>query len=598
MDKKGGWKRFHRLKFDSEKLSRNAKNAELASTKHAHRFVLKKINNLRFVRQNITAWLLILTALLSAVVLQASWSRISFSTDNAQASGTYAEALVGSLDTLNPLFTSNQAEYSASKLMFSSLYDYDSTGHLRQDLATSLTLNDKKDTYTVGVRDDAKWHDGKKITAADIVYTVGLMKDPETRSPLLSSWSDVTATMVDEKTVTFKLNGPLASFPDALTFAVLPKHILEDVEPTNIRENIFGIDPVGSGPFKFRLLQNIQTGREHKVVYMSANELYYRGTPKLDSFEIHAYADAEGIVEAARSRDVSAVVNISDKQVSKLPIGFESQSVSVNSGVYALFNTTSGPLKDAKVRKALQLATNTDVVRMAASPDSRRLNLPFVNTQIENRDLNVKKPALDTARAKKLLAQSGWKLNADGLLSKKNTILELRLVATEDGNFSPAISELKKQWSSLGIRVNVQEFSAATSGQGFVQSVLQPREYDVLVNELAIGADPDVFAYWHSSQANSSGLNFSNYSSPVSDDALLSGRSRTEQDLRDEKYKSFARQWLLDAPALGLYQSNVRYASSTQTTSIKKGVVLPSLKDRYSNVLYWTAQNSSVYKTP
>ena len=598
MDKKSGWKRFHKLKFDGKKMSRNARNAEIASTKHAHRFVLKKLSNLTQVRQNITAWLLIVTALIGAVIIQSAWYRSSYTSESPVSGGAYAEAMVGTIDTLNPLFATNEAEYSASKLLFSSLYDYDGTGHLRKDLATGMDLNAKKDTYTVTLRDDARWHDGKKVTAEDVVFTVGLMKNPETRSPLLRSWSGVTATIVDAQTVQFKLAGPLASFSDALTFSVLPRHILGDVEPTNIRENSFGISPVGSGPFSFRLLQTIQTERARKVAYLNANSNYYRGVPKLDSFEIHAYKNNSGLIEAARTRDVTSVVDINAEQAQKLPKAFESQSIALNSGVYALFNTSDGVLKDAKVRKALQLATDTDAVRKVTSPDSNPLNLPFVSTQIENRDLNVTKPALNQAKAKALLKQAGWRLNGDGVLAKKKVVLGLRVVLNQDADYRRAVKELERQWTDLGIKVTVLDFKASASGQGFAQSVLQPREYDVLVNELTIGADPDVFAYWHSSQADSSGLNFSNYSNPIADDALLSARLRSEQDLRDEKYKSFARQWLRDAPALGLYQSSARYASSTQSNSVRKSDATPSLKDRYSNILNWTAQNSQVYKTP
>ena len=127
---------------------------------------------------------------------------------------------------------------------------------------------------------------------------------------------------------------------------------------------------------------------------------------------------------------------------------------------------------------------------------------------------------------------------------------------------------------------------------------MQPRAYDVLLYKLVIGVDPDVYAYWHSSQAGRAGYNFANYRSGISDEALSSARARTDAALRNEKYKAFAGQWLKDAPAIGIYQSVMQYVyrPSVQPDIADKGV--PNEVDRFSNIRYWSAQQQPVYKTP
>ena len=131
-----------------------------------------------------------------------------------------------------------------------------------------------------------------------------------------------------------------------------------------------------------------------------------------------------------------------------------------------------------------------------------------------------------------------------------------------------------------------------------VQDYLQPRNFDVLLYELTIGADPDIYAYWHSSQATMRGLNFSNYSNDIADDALSSARLREELDLRNAKYVSFAQQWLEDAPAIGLYQPVFQYVHNKGSVTMGEDLRLISPRDRYADVLYWTVNNSPVYKTP
>ena len=133
---------------------------------------------------------------------------------------------------------------------------------------------------------------------------------------------------------------------------------------------------------------------------------------------------------------------------------------------------------------------------------------------------------------------------------------------------------------------------------GDVQNILQPRNFDVLLYQLNIGADPDVYAYWHSSQASMQGQNYSNYSNAISDDALNSARARTEPDLRNAKYITFAKQWLADVPAIGLYQSTTQYVVSRNAHSFDNSNILISPVDRYSDVLNWSVGNSNVYKTP
>jgi ABC-type transport system substrate-binding protein len=81
---------------------------------------------------------------------------------------------------------------------------------------------------------------------------------------------------------------------------------------------------------------------------------------------------------------------------------------------------------------------------------------------------------------------------------------------------------------------------------------------------ISLGVDPDVFAYWDSSQASISSqghLNLSEYKSKAADQALESARTRADAQLRVTKYKAFLTAWTNDAPALALYQPNMLYIS-------------------------------------
>lgn len=597
MSDKNGWKSFQKLKLDKKSLARRARKAETATTKHAHKFVIKKLATIRDIRQQIILWLMIIGGLIVAAAMQMMWFQQSYRVQAGTAGGVYAEATLGPIDTLNPLYAVSSAERSVSQLVFSRLLDYDQTGHLRDDLATSIVPDKTKRNYTVTLRKDALWHDGEPVTAADVVYTVDAMKDPDIRAVMRSSWLDVRAAQIDQYTVKFSLPAPHAAFPHALTFAVLPKHILSSLAQGNMRENVFSLSPVGSGPFSVKLLQSSSARENHKVTHLNAWQNYYRGKPKLSRFELHAYSSPEAIARAVTTRDVNAAIDI-NTVTDKLPSNMVTESHPTNMGVYALFNTSASVLSDVSVRKALQLSVDNAAMRKVVGHDVPALDGPFLKGQIEHVAL-PKAPSYNIKKAKALLDRAGWKQGqgSDIRTNKRNVPLKLQL-KTLKGRYDAAIDSMVQQWRQIGVDVVVSQFDAADGSQGFARTVLQPRDYDVLVTRLDIGADPDVFAYWHSSQANSTGLNFSNYRSAVSDDALLSARLRTEPILRSEKYRAFAKQWYADVPAIGLYQTVAVYTHSQLTDSLRKGQVMPNSVDRYSDVIYWTAEKTQVYKTP
>ena len=119
-----------------------------------------------------------------------------------------------------------------------------------------------------------------------------------------------------------------------------------------------------------------------------------------------------------------------------------------------------------------------------------------------------------------------------------------------------------------------------------------------MLYELELGSDPDVFAYWHSSQASASGYNFANYSNRTADTDLVGGRSRTNSALRSAKYAQFTSQWLNDTPAIGLYQSVGSYVLNKGVSIVEPRGSINTMNDRYAGVTMWSTGKASVYKTP
>src|SRR5206468_4518991 len=121
-------------------------------------------------------------------------------------------------------------------------------------------------------------------------------------------------------------------------------------------------------------------------------------------------------------------------------------------------------------------------------------------------------------------------------------------------------NELQKQWLAAGASVDVELLDPVE-----FQAALTSHSYEALLYGITIGADPDVFVYWDSSQADvrsAQRLNFSEYKNSKADLALEAGRTRLDPALRAAKYKPFLQVWQQDAPALAMYQPRVLYITN------------------------------------
>lgn len=591
------WRRFQKLKFQPSKVRKRLTKAEARTTRHAHRLIIKRLDNLRDARRQIIGWFVVVGVIIMGLGVQVFLLADSYTQAAASADGTYSEGMVGTMSTLNPLYASSAPEVAASKLIFSSLYEYDQTGALSPDVAKNTAISADGKTYTVTLRDDVKWQDGRPLTANDVVFTINTIKNPATNATTLlaSTWQDVSVKATGEYAVQFTL--PVyAGFMQALTFPILPAHILQDINPANLTDAKFSLAPIGSGPFEFKLLQSVDDALGEKVIHMVANPNYYGPTPRLARFEIHNYASSSELNTALRTNEVTAVADIDSVAAKKnLPNGYQIQNYTIDDGVFLIFNTTQPDVKDVSVRQAIQQTLNIEDIRKAAGGNVPALDLPFIASQVPGAP---HAQASNIKHARELLDAAGWKLNGAGQRVKDGTVLELQFKTISNPQYKRVAKAIVSQLAAVGIKVNLTVIDTSNRSSNFVQTVLQPRAYDMLLYELSVGADPDQYAYWHSSQTGIDGYNFANYNDPVADAALLTARDRLDPVLRTAKYTVFANQWLQDVPAVGLYQQTVTYVHTKKSTSINPSAKYVTTSDRYGNIANWSVGQQSVYKTP
>lgn len=561
---------------------------ERISLRHAHKFIVRRFVNLREVRRHALGWLLLLGILSGVTMWQSGVSSQAYTAPVASEGGVYTEGVFGAIDTMNPLFATTPAERSASRLLFANLLTYDEKNDLVGELAQSWEADSTGKVYTLRLKDNAKWQDGVQITADDALFTFNLIKNADTRSPLYASWRNIGVEKVDKLTIKFTLPVSYAAFTSSLVMGILPHHVLKDVHPSQMRTDGYNRAPkVANGAFQFQDLTSVDIDRNHYLVRMTANPSFVMGKPKLTGFQLHAYKDSEDMPQAFASQEVAGLNNIGINQIGSLGSAqnYTRIDAPLYNGVYAFLRTDAPYFSDTRVRQALQSATNQDSILKLFGNHVEALEGPLLPGQIGYR-ADVKQPDQNIEKAKQMLDAAGWMARPDGKREKNGEPLKIRVVTVNSGNYPAVAEEVMRQWGQIGVEFD----SLVVKAEDVQQNIIIPRAYDVLIYEIAIGRDPDVFAYWHSSQANTVGLNLSNYKSPKVDDELDSARTRLDTTLREAKYRLFVQQWVNEVPAIALYRPALTYVQNKNVVTFKPRPLVDST-DRYYNVRAWAAEN-------
>lgn len=565
-----------------KKISRASIKAGEKSSERIRKNLIDRVSHIRNVRLLIFEWSLLVVAIIMLALTQAFWFGDSYAENVYTDGGTYSEATVGDVNSMNPLFAMTNSEKVLSKLMFATISAVDYSGHLGNQLAKSVTASEDGKTWTVKLREDLKWSDGEPITAEDVVFTVGLIKNPAVNTIYESNLANVKVSVNESGEIVFELAAAYADFLSALNMPVVPKHILNDVDPKTLIEDSFSNAPVTSGAFSFNALQSGNTSEE-KIFYLSANPYYYHGQPMLSNFAVHTYANKEAIIDAVNAGIVTATAELSNADADKIAAGqFNLRSSSVNSGVFIFFNMSKPSLNKTEVRSAIRQGINVAELRELA-PETSALNYPLPKSQLSVSEY-PEIPSYDIDAAKAKLAETDIDKSAG-----------LSIVTVNTG-YLPAISDkLSEQLKALGFDANVNVYE---ENQDFINNVISKRNYDILVYDIELGADPDLLPYYHSTQATSAGLNLSNYKNALVDDLLLGARDVMDSDLRTKKYETFLKYWVADVPAIGLYQSNLSYFYNKNVRTFGNDVRLVTAIDRFSDVTNWAVNKTTKNKTP
>ncbi|MBI3983772.1 peptide ABC transporter substrate-binding protein [Candidatus Microgenomates bacterium] len=553
------------------------------------RFIKKNIwrrtPRLRYVQRFLVSWFAVFGLMVGGLLWQFGQLERHYLVEQPAAGGSFVEGIVGEFGIFNPLFAGTAASQAANRLIFSGLTKSDGRGGIKPDLAEKWQVSQGGQVYTVTLRKGLQWHDGQPLTAADVVFTIGLIQNRDVGSSWRTVWEGVRVSALNDRQVKFVLPSPYAPFPHRLTLGLVPKHILSLARPDDVRFVQFNHQPVGSGPFRFDSFSSNQA-----ELYLEPNEHYALGSPFLRRLVIKTYENYDQLLRAQRLREVDGVGGFDVRYVAD----FQNNVRNFHQWLWAnqtqvFYNLRRAPLKDLRLRTALTQGADLHEIVWALENRVKMARSPLLADHL-GYDSKLRQPGFNLARSKRLLDTAGWKPGADGLRAKNGKPLQLTMVAPNTEIYPELARLLQQQWSKLGITVDLKLEPLDSLQQDYIRE----RQFDLLLLDVALGHDSDVYAYWHSSQKDSPGLNFAGYQSAAVDEALEAGRTRLDDDIRAAKYQVFLKAWQKDLPGLVLFQPYYFYAERGLSGLGVRQV--GDVTERFANAYQWAVNTKPVPK--
>lgn len=509
--------------------------------------------------------------------------------------GELREGVVGTPRFLNPLLALSDADRDLVSLVYSGLLKATPEGDLIPDLAENYSISSDGRSYSFVLRSDARFHDGTRVLADDILFTIQKAQDPALKSPKRANWEGVTTEKTDERTVILTLKQPYAPFLENATLGILPRRLWKDADAEQFPFSPYNTQAVGSGPYRIKSIHRNSAGLPFLYELVPFAD-YSLGTPRIAKIIFRFYSNEAGLLVALEKGEVESADTIAPEAALRLQEkNFRIERARLPRVFAVFFNQNQQPLLAEKsVREALLGAADKDAIvtrvlrGYGAAIDAP---LPFLPRDAESGEANSTEE-IDEARTRLLRAK--WTVGEDGIRrrakGKETQRLSFSLTTSNVPELRETAELLKEMWGHIGAEVKVQVFEPGDLNQ----NVIRPRKYDALLFGEIVGRDADLFAFWHSSQRNDPGLNIALYTNSKTDRLLETARREQDEQKRSEANEQVAAEIVHDLPAVFLYSPDFIYVLPERVKGFAlRRLTIPS--ERFLAVHEWYINTEKVW---
>ncbi len=460
--------------------------------------------------------------------------------------GVLRRRLFGEPTTLNAVLQSSAPEAQVLQYVQRNLFDFDAQLELVPGLAEGLEVSPDGLSYTITLRAEAVWEDGRPVTSADAVFTIRKIVDPKVPANVFKPVFEefVSAEALDARRFQVRFSKPYAFRSMAFVLPLLPEHRFTGQNFLKSKQNRA---PLSNGPYRFvswKTQESVELERNEKypgprghfdrIVFriVPDNTTAYRllVDGELDEDQIDS-----GLKDrAARDPAFAACCRL-----------VEFYNLDYN---YIVLNDRSPLFADPRVRRAVtMLLDRASIVRGLYKGSARIISGPWAP---DSPAYEARVPPLpfDPAGAARLLDEAGWKdADGDGLRDREGRPFAFDLLVSAGSEVGRQMDEmLSAELARVGITARVRTLEWAA----FVGKVDAGDFEAASLAWSAVDPNPDPYFYWHSSQCSPNGLNNGCYSNPEADRLMEAARLEVDPGRRKETLGRLHRLLRDDAPAI------------------------------------------------
>lgn len=463
-------------------------------------------------------------------------------TTSAGSSGKVLRVGIGiDADTLDPAGQTTTTISNIVRFFAEPLFLVDSDGSLKPLLAESYEVSSDGRNYTVRLRGGIKFHDGTSLNASAVKYSFERLLNPSVKVPSRAYFTIISRIeVVDELTVRFVLKEPYAPFMTVLSFtqaAIISPKAVESLKEAIVTSPV----NIGTGPFKFK--EWIKGDR----IVLVRNENYWNGTPYFNEIVFKVVPDAQARTAMLLAGDLDVIIQPSATDVEMLSKRSDVRVMSTASNrvMYIGINTQYGPLKDVRVRQALNYAVDKEaIVKNILFGLGEVMDSLLPSYSLGH--LRLGPYPYDPSRAKELLKEAGY----------PNGFKVTLMTPTGRYMFDKQVAEAIAQYlREVGIEAEVRTYDWPT----YVSTVLAPLNTTevqlFLLGWSPVSPDPHFYLYqrFHSTQFTPNGFNNFFYNRSEVDKLLDEGVRNVDPVKRAAIYEKVSKLVWEDAPNIFLY---------------------------------------------
>jgi len=540
--------------------------------------------------------------LIAVVSTFSIWVWVSWYLDHTQEvpafGGEYSEGVIGAPVNINPLVPVTDVDRDLNSLIFSGLTKIDADGQLAGDLAKSWEVSEDGLTYVFTLRSDVIWQDGESFNAHDVAFTYNLILQDQYPGPytLKKNWEGIQVEVIDDQQIKLVLPDAYAAFLENTTLGIVPEHLLIDTPVAELADAPFNRNPVGTGPYRFSEI--VSKDDVIKTVVLTANMKYYGKVPYIETVRFKLYNNTYELLAALRNHEINGVYNVAPEILADVAdmrsINVYANALPRYQGIF--FNTRDRDMFiDIKVRSALSYAIDRQkLIAEVFDGAAQEATGPLPAASWAYKPLEAETITFDAEKARALLAEAGWTdADQNGILERNGQELTITLLSDDDDQRVQMAILIEAMWEEIGVNVEVRLFGVGT----FIDEYLRKRDYDCVLFGQSLSWDPDVYAFWHSTQRDDPGLNISLYYNERVDKLLEDARRITKPEQRKKKYYEFQTIVRAESPAIFLVTPVYNYAVSDSVKNVNS-VFMVHPADRLKDLPTWYVKTKRVEIVP